>query len=60
MWPDKDVYMVETNIPKNILHIDSGLSGNSLLHGSSYSRMHQVKCVEDSLPQFLLGPFFNT
>ena len=44
----------------NILHIDSGLSGNSLLHGSSYSRMHQVKCVEDSLPEFLLGPFFNT
>ena len=37
----------------NTLHIDSILSGNSLLFGSRYSREDQVKFVEDSLDPYI-------
>ena len=35
-------------------------SKNSGLNGSRYSKMDQVKLVEDSLYKILLGPFLTT
>ena len=36
------------------------LTGMLTIFGSRYSRMNQVKFVEDSFLKILLGPFFNT
>ena len=37
-----------------------GFSLVAVIFGAKYSRMDQVKFLEDSLLKFLLGPFLNT